>query len=229
MKKVALLLLTLVFSFNMFLSSNQAKADSLVDSTCKSCDLKSKYTKEEAKKELEKLGVEITDTNTTDKELVKNVVNSNETLNQAITEQKENGFKLYNNAEMYLTYENTYLGGFHYDKAVVYASFLQNTNGDAVVITAWVDAKKNKVIKYEVGKVTKEEPKKYNSIVSYEKSKEIKSGFKFNGQSFACGMSGVFACITYCGVVGLACGPAAGACGTTCDLVCGAAFAYACS
>jgi len=49
--------------------------------------------------------------------------------------------------------------------------------------------------------------------------------FEFNGRSFACSMTGLFACISYCGIWHLV-NPAAG---ITCDILCGGAFAFACS
>ncbi|WP_307478538.1 putative immunity/bacteriocin fusion bifunctional protein [Cytobacillus purgationiresistens] len=90
----------------------------------------------------------------------------------------------------------------------------------------------NELIKYTVGNLDKDNPGEYNELASFEKvlpgEDFSASGFKWNGKTFACGMSGVLLCITYCGVVGVACGPGAPACATICDAICGAAFVVAC-
>lgn len=236
MKKILSLFLISVFVFGVFLPNNlPTKAQNLSTETpdCKTCSLKDLYSEEELKKELNDSGVTIEDTNKEDKKTVKKLIKDKSILDKEITKELEKGFKALNNSEMFITFKNTNLGGYDYDKAIVYATLLKNKNNDLLVISAWVDGTKNELIKYEIGTITNDNPEKYNSLLSYEKSKAngdfSASGFKWNGQSFACSMTGVFACITYCGVVGLACGPGAAACGTVCDLVCGAAFAYACS
>lgn len=70
-----------------------------------------------------------------------------------------------------------------------------------------------------------------NIIVNYNIANDDDNGgeistldFKWNGQTFVCGMSGVFLCIQYCGVWTLI-NPGAG---VICDIACGAAFTIAC-
>ncbi|MGZ0879990.1 putative immunity/bacteriocin fusion bifunctional protein [Priestia megaterium] len=201
---------------------------------CQTCSLKEEYTKEELVDMLEDEGVTIDETSDKDKKAVQALINNKKSIKEELKKQKEKGFEIYNNAQMYMTFDNAHLGGYDYKKAVVYGTLLQDKDGNFLVVSAWADLDHHKLIKYEIGKVTNDNPNEFQSLVSYEKSKKQEgdfsaSGFKWNGKSFACGMSGVITCITYCGVVGLACGPGAGACGTVCDLACGAAFAYACS
>ncbi|MGG0419795.1 putative immunity/bacteriocin fusion bifunctional protein [Priestia aryabhattai] len=203
-------------------------------SDCQTCSLKDQYSEKELRDMLEDEGVTIDDTSDKDKEAVQKLLNSKKSIKDELKKQKEKGFKNYTDAKMYMTFNNAHLGGYDYEKAVVYGTLLQDADGNVLVVSAWADLENNKLIKYEIGKVTNDNPNEFQSLVSYEKSKKVEgdfsaSGFKWNGKSFACGMSGVLACITYCGVVGMACGPGAAACGTVCDVVCGSAFAYACS
>ncbi|MDQ0216867.1 putative immunity protein/bacteriocin [Oikeobacillus pervagus] len=224
--------MALIFSLGTFLP-NQANAQ-LNQPDCKTCSLKDVYSKDEMLEKLNELGVTIEDTNKNDQKLVKKLIKEQKKMDKEINKQLAKGFKDYKDAEMFLTFNNTHLGGYDYEKAIIYATLLKNKAGDIALVSAWVDPNKKELIKYTVGTITNENPEKFNELVSYEKVKDTEgdftaSDFKWNGKSFACGLSGVFACITYCGVVGLACGPGAAACGTVCDLACGAAFAYACS
>lgn len=233
MKKALLVVLTLVFSLGAYLPNQQANAQGQPD--CKTCSLKDVYTEDEMLEELNELGVTIDETNKEDQKLVKKMVKKQNKMNKEINKLLNKGFKDYKDAEMFMTFNDTHLGGYDYEEAIVYASLLKDKKtGDLAMVSAWVDTKNEEIIKYTVGTITNDNPEVYNELASYEKAKETEgdfaaSGFKWNGKSFACGMSGVLACITYCGVVGMACGPGAPACGTVCDLVCGAAFAYACS
>ena len=201
---------------------------------CDACSLKDQYTKEEVLEELKKAGVTVNETTKNDQQLVKKVIKQHTKMDKAVNKQLLKGFKEKKDSEMFITFNNTSLGGYDYEKAIVFATLLKNKDGDISVVSAWVDAKKEEIIKYTVGTVTNADPEKYNELVAYEKAKKVEgdfsaSGFTFNGKSFACSMTGVFTCVVYCGVVGMACGPGAPACGTICDIVCGAAFAYGCS
>lgn len=236
MKKLLSFLLISVFTFSILLPNNSATTAQELSTTaqdCETCGLKEVYSDGEIKEELDKLGVSIEDTTKEDQKLVKKLIKDKSVIDQKINKELKKGFKSLNKSEMFITFKNTTLGGYDYDKAIVYANLLKNKDNDLLLVSAWVDAENNELIKYEVGTISNDNPEEYNSSLSYEKSKAngdfSASDFKWNGQSFACGMTGVFACITYCGVVGLACGPGAAACGTVCDLVCGAAFAFACS
>ena len=236
MKKIMLFMLAVLLLVGISLPgqqqyTNTAKAEE--KSSCETCSLKNVYTKEEVLEKLNELGVIVEDTTKEDQKLVKKLIKQYQKLDKEINKQFIKGFKAPKNKEMFITFKNTHLGGYDYDKVIVYGTLLRNKVGDAVVVSAWVDAKKEELIKYEVGTVTHDNPQEYNSLLSFEKSKTEEgdftaSGFKWNGQSFACSMSGVFACMTYCGVVSAACGPGYPECGAVCDLACGAAFAFAC-
>lgn len=76
----------------------------------------------------------------------------------------------------------------------------------------------------------KANPDEVKEIISYNDYDEINNSeigtydFEWNGKAFACNMTGVFACIQFCGVWHFVNLPA----GITCDIACGGAFAIAC-
>jgi hypothetical protein len=113
--------------------------------------------------------------------------------------------------------------------AVLYNVYFNAAKGEYITLAAWVDLKAKKLLEITVTHIDAEQ--NVNLIFHSAGSNSNAPGqiapfdFEFNGQSFACSLTGLFNCISYCGIRHLV-NPAAG---VTCDILCGTAFAFACS
>ncbi|MDT0124412.1 putative immunity/bacteriocin fusion bifunctional protein [Paenibacillus sp. RRE4] len=139
-------------------------------------------------------------------------------------------YSLLLNAEMYKGFKNVQINSVTYEQIAVKYVVLENkSTGELITQSAWVDLKSKDMIDLSVVHI--DEDQNFSLIFDY-KNYLVGNGmdysandFNFNGKSFACSLTGVFACISYCGIWHVV-NPAVG---VGCDILCGGAFAFACA
>ncbi len=139
-------------------------------------------------------------------------------------------YSLLLNAEMYKGFKNVQINSVTYEQIAVKYVVLENkSTGELITQSAWVDLKSKDMIDLSVVHI--DEDLNFSLIFDY-KNYLVGNGmdysandFNFNGKSFACSLTGVFACISYCGIWHVV-NPAIG---VGCDILCGGAFAFACA
>ncbi|CAM4437088.1 putative immunity/bacteriocin fusion bifunctional protein [Paenibacillus tarimensis] len=131
---------------------------------------------------------------------------------------------------MYKGFRHVELNNREYDfVAVKYSVYSREEDGEYIALAAWVDMNSKQALDVTVTHIDN------NNDISlvFQSTNSTTSNpgvittddFQFNGQSFVCSMTGLFACISYCGIWHLV-NPGEG---LTCDILCGGAFAFACS
>lgn len=186
-------------------------------------------TLDQVRDELEASGVEIVDSLTAnEKAIVDQIVNDQMAArNAALTLYGFSNYSLITGADMYKGFKNVELDNVTYDYvAVNYKVFFNESNEEYIALAAWVDLEAEKVLDITVTHIdTDQNVSLIFHSIGNDPGLITPFDFEFNGQSFACSLTGVFACISYCGIWHLV-NPGVG---VTCDLLCGAAFAFACS
>ncbi|WP_296975622.1 putative immunity/bacteriocin fusion bifunctional protein [Thermobacillus sp. ZCTH02-B1] len=222
------LCLAIVLVFAFIVPSANAQTAS---SNCQ-CSSGNEIALNQIRSELEANGVEIVDSlKANEKAIVNGLVNGQLAIHRRQLELY--GFRNYtpiNGADMYKGFKNVEFNNRNYNYvAVLYNVYFNAAKGEYITLAAWVDLKVKKLLEITVTHIDAEQ--NVNLIFHSAGSNSNAPGqiipfdFEFNGQSFACSLTGLFACITYCGIWHLV-NPAAG---VTCDILCGTAFAFACS
>ncbi|GIQ63408.1 hypothetical protein PACILC2_19760 [Paenibacillus cisolokensis] len=193
------------------------------------CSSGGEATLDQVRTELEANGVNIVDSLTIKEQaIVDQVVNDQMAAHNVALQQYEfSDYTSIDGAAMYKGFKNVELDNHTYDYvAVNYNVFLNKENEEYIALAAWVDLEAAKVLDITVTHIDTDQE---ISLIFHSTGNN--SGFitpfdfEFNGRSFACSLTGLFACISYCGIWHLV-NPVAG---VTCDFLCGGAFAFACS
>jgi putative immunity protein/bacteriocin len=196
------------------------------------CSVGTSTSETEVRDQLKAEGVEIVNTLTdSEKAIINNKINDG--LLSKGTELKEANFedyKLIDGSTMYKGFKHVTLNGYTYEYIAVKYSVYINKAGDKLITQAsWIDLATKELLELTLAKI--DDKQNVTPILIYLNYHEgmnsgINSyGFSVWGKNFACSLLGVFTCISYCGIWGLV-NPIAG---TTCDVLCGVAFAAACS
>lgn len=193
------------------------------------CSSQGVATLDQVRIALEARGVEIVDTLTIDEiAIVDQVIDEQlATHNAALQQYEFSDYALIDGSAMYSGFKNVEIDNYTYNYiAVNYKVFFNEDNEEYIALAAWVDLDAEKVLDITVTHINT-----YQDISLIFHSNGNNSGlitpfdFEFNGKSFACSLTGLFACISYCGIWHLV-NPVAG---VTCDILCGGAFSFACS
>ncbi|WP_240622422.1 putative immunity/bacteriocin fusion bifunctional protein, partial [Staphylococcus lutrae] len=178
--------------------------------------------------------VEITKMSEKEKEDLEKLTSKNNDIIQLEKKIKKDGF-----TEFKLNDENSKLkyiiknqdGKKEY--GFIVSTVYKNTKTKEIIVSELIyDSYHNKITKFVAEKRKQTENKEGKLIVNknYIAQEDNQNapqavGFKWNGKAFACSMGGLYACAHYCGVWAIV-NPIAGA---GCEVVCGTAFAAACS
>lgn len=221
--------LSLVLLFLVGGQSNVVKAEP--SDECQ-CSQSGNMSIQEIRQKLKAEGVEIVDSlSNRDRLYVNSLMDQKlQQYNDELENYQYDEYLVLSNSEMYKGFKNVEINGVTYEYIGVKYAVLENElSGELITQSAWIDLKNKKMIDLSVVHI--DEDQNFSLVLDY-KNYSIGNGmdysandFTFNGKSFACSLTGVFACVSYCGIWHIV-NPAIG---VGCDLLCGGAFAFACS
>lgn len=204
-KKVLALGMTFAFAaVTAFGGIQPANAAEIKKSECVSCTGDTQQVIKDALKQLEADGTKTNlQISSNEKTELNNIIQEKDKeYANALKLLKKDGFKVETKANNYITFENLKDENVTYEKVGVVTEFSIKNSKEIVKKQVWVDLKEKQVVRYDVVKIQdngSSEPT-ITKIANYDVKEKIatengtQDGFKFNGISFACSVSGVLAC-----------------------------------